>query len=124
MAVFFDKTREEERRRFRRLKTSLPVEYRFFDSDRFRQSVTCDISEGGVSFLMDGPAPTGAHLFFYVRLRHKPQPLYGIAKIAWSAPVPYSQKYKVGLEFIETGSISKNDVTMQIKENKVPCYSS
>ncbi|QAT17443.1 hypothetical protein BU251_06805 [Candidatus Velamenicoccus archaeovorus] len=114
----------EERRRFRRLKVNCPVEYRFFNGNRYSQSITCDISEGGVSFLVDGPIDIGSHIYFHARLKNKPQELYGIARVQWSAQEPYSEKYKVGLEFVETGSILRPDISSFIQENKLPCYSS
>jgi len=113
-----------ERRRFRRLKANCPVEYRFFNADRYQQSVTCDIGEGGVSFLVDGPVNIGSHIYFHARLNNRPQGFYGIARICWSAREPYSERYRVGMEFVEAGSISRADVTSFIEANKVPCYSS
>ena len=127
MANFISNTREDqdlaERRRFHRLKVNCPVEYRFFNGERYQQSVTCDSSEGGVSFLVDSRIEVGAHIYFHAKIRNRPQSLYGIARVAWSAQVPYSSKYKVGLEFVEAGSICREDVTSFIEENKLPCYS-
>jgi len=122
--AFFIKEPGSERRQFRRIKTSSPIEYRFLNSSRFTNSVTCDISEGGVSFIVDGPVPVGTHLHFEVKLKNRPQPIYGIARITWAAKEPYSPRYRIGLEFTEVGSISKADIRTFIQENKVPCFSS
>ena len=104
--AFFINDRGSERRQFRRIKTSSPIEYRFINSGRFTNSVTCDISEGGISFIVDGPVPIGTHLHFQVILRNRPQPIY----ISWATKEPYSSRYRIGLEFTQ--------------ENKVPCYNS
>jgi hypothetical protein len=101
----------QERRRFRRLKINCPVEYRFFNGSRYNQSVTCDIGEGGVSFLVDGPIDIGSHIYFHAKLKNRPQEFYGIARVQWSAQEPYSEKFKVGLEFVETGSILRSDIS-------------
>ena len=122
--AFFINDQGNERRQFRRIKTSSPIEYRFLNSGRFTNSVTCDISEGGISFIVDGPVPIGTHLHFEVKLKNRPQPIYGIAKITWSTKEPYSSRYRIGLEFTEIGSISKADIATFIQENKVPCYNS
>lgn len=124
MAFFINNEHDRERREFRRIKVNSPVEYKFLNSGRFTNSVTCDVSEGGISFVVDGKIPTGTHLYFQAKLKNRPQAIYGIAKIAWSAKIPYSEKYKVGLEFTETGSISKADIAAFIQENKAPCYNS
>lgn len=124
VAFFIDDKQNAERREFRRIKVSSPIEYKFLNSERFVNSVTCDISEGGISFIVDGPVPIGTHLYFRARFRNRPQAIYGIARIAWSAKIPYSQQYKVGLEFREIGSISKADIVTFIQENKTPCFSS
>ncbi len=113
-----------EKRQFRRIKVSSPVEYKFFNSEKFQQSVTCDISEGGISFIVDGPVPVGTHLYFQAQLKNKPQPIYGIARVAWTTKEPYSSRHRLGLEFTEVGSISKADICTFIQENKVACYNS
>ncbi len=113
-----------ERRQFRRIRVSSPIEYKFFNSGYFQQTVTCDISEGGISFLTDGLIPIGTHLYFQARLKNRPQALYGIARVTWCTKQPYEEKFKVGLEFTETGSISKADIALFIEENKIPCYNS
>jgi c-di-GMP-binding flagellar brake protein YcgR len=113
-----------ERRRFRRVRCLSPVEYRFVNDDKYHYGVTCDISEGGVSFKVDGSVPIGTHLYFRVKLRNRPQAILGIARVAWSAPEPYSEQYRLGLEFIEVNSVNKEDISTYIQENKSSFYSS
>ena len=124
MAFFIDQKNGAERREYRRIKINSPIEYKFLNAEKYANTVTCDISEGGISFIIDGPIPVGTHLYFQAKLRNKPQPIYGIAKIAWTAKEPYSPKYRIGLEFTEVGSISRADIATFIQENKVPCYNS
>ena len=124
MANFLNGDRTEDRRQFRRIKINSPIEYKFLNSQKFRQTVSCDISEGGISFMVDSFVPVGTYLYFHVRLRNRPQPLYGIARIVWSSKEPYSEKYRVGLEFTEVGSISRQDIYTIIEENKAGCFSS
>lgn len=114
----------EERRRFPRLKIKCPVEFRFFDGNRYRQSVTCDISEGGVCFLTDGTVDAGTHVYFRAKLQNRPEGFCGIARACWSSPGPYSEKYRVGLEFVEAGSIRRTDISSFIEENKLSRHSS
>lgn len=128
MASFLNRVFQEpqgaERRRFQRLKVNCPVDYRFFNGTRYQQTVTCDVSEGGISFLVDGAVSIGTHIYFEARLKNRPQSLYGIARVVWSSREPYSDKYKVGLEFVEAGSISKADITSFIEQNRISCFSS
>ncbi len=124
MAFFIDRNTLEERRQFRRIRAHSPVEYKFLNSDKFKNSVTCDISEGGVSFTVDGPVPIGTHLYFQVQLRKRPQPICATAKVVWANKEPYSQQYRVGLEFIEVGSISSADIRSMIEESKCAAYNS
>ncbi|HQP91216.1 MAG TPA: PilZ domain-containing protein [Candidatus Omnitrophota bacterium] len=124
MAFFIGEGSGQERRQFKRIKCNSPIEYKFFNSNRFQQTVTCDISEGGVSFIIDGFIPNGTHLYFQAHLKNRPQDLYGIAKVCWCSKEPYNEKYRVGLEFTEVGSISKEDIVALIRENKAPCYNS
>lgn len=123
MAFFISEQNYCERRQSQRIKINSPIEYRFLNSDKFQNSVSCDISEGGISFKTDGPVPVGTHLYFFAKLKNKPQPLYGIAKIVWSSKEPYSEKYRIGLEFLEVGSESKADISSIIYKNKAKCFS-
>jgi c-di-GMP-binding flagellar brake protein YcgR len=124
VAFFINEPPTLERRQFRRLKISSPISYRFFNTEKYQQSITCDISEGGVSFTSDGEIPIGTYLYFHVQLTKRPQPFYGIAKIAWASKEPYGGKYRIGIEFVETGSISKADIYSAIQENRSPAYNS
>ena len=86
--------------------------------------MTCDISEGGVCFLVDGPVPLGTYLYFRVKLKSRPQAIFGIARIAWAAQEPYSTQFRVGLEFTEVGTISRADICALIQEQRSSCYNS
>jgi c-di-GMP-binding flagellar brake protein YcgR len=124
VAFFINDRFPEDMRRFKRIKISSPIEYRFLNDNRYQNTLICDISEGGICFLADGPVPLGAYVYFRVKLKNRPQPIFGIARIVWAAQEPYSMQHRVGLEFTEIGSISKADICTLIQEQKSSCYSS
>lgn len=124
MAFFINDPFPDDARKFRRIKISSPIEYRFLNADRYQNTMTCDISEGGICFLIEGPVPLGAYVYFRVKLKTRPQPIFGIARIAWAAQEPYSMQHRVGLEFTEVGSISRADICALIQEQRSSCYNS
>ena len=120
MAFSLNTTPFDERRRWTRLRAYAPIKYRFLKEDRFECSITCDISEGGVGLLIDEPLPCGICLYFQIKLHDRPQPAYGIARVAWTAKDLYSEKYRAGLEFIEISSDSRMSIADFIKNTNPP----
>ena len=120
VAFSLDTTPVDERRRWPRLRAYAPVKYRFLKEDRFSCGITCDISEGGAGLLVDDPLPCGACLYFQIKLHNRPQPAYGIARVAWTSKDTYSEKYRAGLEFIEISTDSRSEIVSFVKNGAPP----
>jgi len=95
-----------EKRRFPRVSLSSPLHCQLRGTGLFKDAVCNDISVGGVSFLNEGYIPpstqVGIEIGIFSRI------IKAIGKIAWSMPLPHSNRYRIGIEFLELDQPDKN----------------
>ena len=98
----------EERRRFKRLKVNLPVNFEYLGSPRaFGESLTKDISLTGLRMNMDIFFPPNSGFLIKLRFPEVSRVLEGKARIVWSHRISYSDQYQAGLEFSEISPVFK-----------------
>lgn len=98
----------DERRRYRRAESSLSIQYRNLrkPGDVPIQTLTKNISEGGVSFKSSEFISLACRLVVEISLPILPKPIKAISKIAWIRKIPSSDQYELGNQFLE---ITKED---------------
>ena len=74
----------EERRQFVRLDTRLEVSYSVLPSGSPRQTVSKDISGGGICLFADRVLPVGTHVQVAMRLPGREPPLHFTGEVRWS----------------------------------------
>lgn len=98
----------EEKRRYKRVDTSLTIEYR--DLKRGNElpsnSSLKNISEGGICFDSGGFMSLACRLILNISLPNNPKPIKAISKVAWIRRLPTGDRYELGNQFLE---ISKED---------------
>ncbi len=73
-----------ERRRFKRLKTVLPIQYEISNNSRpTQEAVTRDISQGGVGVIIYEKLKEGTPLRIWIDLANKKEKLLVLGDIAW-----------------------------------------
>ena len=88
-----------ERRNYQRLKSQNPLRYQLRGTSEFNNTVTDDISAGGVSFVNSCFIPKSTLVSLEISVfSHVLNP---VGKVAWSQPLPHSNRYRVGIEFLE-----------------------
>jgi len=97
--------RRSEKRFNWRLNARLQVRCNIRGTSRFDNGVTSDISPSGISFTHDAyispQTPVNLQLQVSDRL------IQTVGKIVWSSPVPHSNRYRLGAEFLELGVAEK-----------------
>ena len=73
----------EERRRFVRLDTRLPVAYRLLPSAQPEATVTSDIGGGGVCLFLSEPLRPGTRLQVEIKPPDREQPIRFTAEVVW-----------------------------------------
>lgn len=81
--------------------------------------VTYDISASGIAFISDRFIAPRTELNLELNVMHKV--LKPAGRIAWASAVPYSGRYRLGVEFIEFDIIEKNYLAdyLHIQKNRV-----
>ena len=97
---------KDNKRRFRRIDLHAPVRYQVRGRPDFGNSISDNISEGGLALntLNFIPPSTAVMLEISVLSRI----LRPIARVSWCQPMPHSDNSRVGLEFIEFNAADRN----------------
>ena len=109
--------RQEEKRRFPRIGLKTPLRYQIRGTHEFNNSVTDDISLGGISFRNDKYIAPLTNLMLEIKVLSRV--LNPIGKIVWMSPLPHSDRYHYGIEFLEFGPDEKNYLSQYIDMQKI-----
>jgi len=93
------KLNQEDKRRFPRIKLKTPIYYRVRGKQEFNHSLTEDISEGGVALTNEGYIAPFTNLMLEIRILS--QILAPVGRVAWASPIAHSNRYRVGVEFMQ-----------------------
>ncbi len=97
--------REEDRRRFLRVRVNAPLRYQLIGAQGFSNTVLENISLGGIGFINDNFIPPMTKLSLEVELLSRV--LYLRGKLAWAASLSHSNKYHLGVEFSDVNPEDK-----------------
>lgn len=96
----------EENRRFPRVEIHVPLHYQVRGAPEFNNAITNNISMGGLGFVNEEfIAPKNDLILEINILSHL---LNSIGKVVWSSPLLHSNRYRVGVEFLELDEKEKN----------------
>jgi hypothetical protein len=96
----------EEKRSFPRVKVNIPMRYQIRGRKEFNNTVSDNISAGGIGFINDGFIAPKTSVMLEVNILSRI--LSPIGRIAWSSPIAHSDKYRSGVEFLEFPLSEKN----------------
>ena len=88
----------QEKRQNTRLSVAVPLRYQIRGTQKFGNTLTKNISSGGLGFLADRFIKPQTHLMLDVNLLTKN--INSIANVKWAGYLSHSDKYQIGLEFI------------------------
>jgi hypothetical protein len=101
-----------EKRLTPRVNLRAPLRYQLRGSQEFAHVLCDDISAGGLSFTCSNFIPTNTPLMLEINLFSRI--LRPVAQVAWSSPVPHSDKKKLGLKFLELQPMEKNYINSYV----------
>lgn len=91
--------RGEEKRRFPRVKFRTSLRYQIRGKPEYSNAVSEDICDGGISFAIDRFIAPENNIALQINVLSRV--LTPIARVRRSFPLPRSDKYHLGLEFVE-----------------------
>ena len=111
----------ENKRRFKRVESVLPVQFRNLrkDTDSASGTVSHNLSEGGVCFMTKEFISLACRLVVEITLPALPKPIKAISKIAWIKKIPTNNQYMLGNQFLEMTKEDKAHV-MNFVNNSTP----
>lgn len=101
-----------ERRGLQRVTAKLPVRYQLRDSGIRGSSITADISASGTQILASEFLGLNKNLLLEFFLSEAPvKMINAFAKVIWSEQLPYTDRYRVGLEFNQINDEAKRTLS-------------
>ncbi|HOW36020.1 MAG TPA: PilZ domain-containing protein [Candidatus Omnitrophota bacterium] len=107
-----------EKRHFLRARYNEPVRYHFRDSGKFGGCVARDISEGGIRLDLDDFVPLNSEMILQMKFHDSPMTTDVKGRVVWLQQVPYSDRYHVGFQFVETNPLAKEGIRNYVKSHR------
>ncbi len=104
-----------ERRRWTRLRSHLPVRFQDLRTQRFVETLSKDLSAGGVRCLTHEFLPASRELIVEISLYRATPPVKARARVAWIQQVPHADQYCVGLEFLQIPKALQDEIQTYIE---------
>jgi c-di-GMP-binding flagellar brake protein YcgR len=95
----------QEKRQDTRTGLSVPIRYQIRGTQEFGSTITKNISSGGLSFTLDKFIKPQTNIIIDINLLSRN--INSIAAVRWAGNLPHSNKYQLGLEFIEIATADK-----------------
>lgn len=114
--------RLKEKRRFPRIKLRTPLRYQIRGRPEFDHAISDNIGLGGMSFVINRFITPLTVVMLEINILSRI--LRPIGKVAWSSPLPHSERYRLGVEFLELDHPQKDYladyVTVNMQMSKPP----
>ncbi len=99
-----------DKRRFPRIRFEGPVHYHMKEQPRFGGCLARDISEGGIKLNFSDFVPLYSEMALKVQLENDPRVVDMPGKVVWVKQVPFSDRYRIGIEFDHPNNLSKETI--------------
>ena len=113
--------RKNDKRISPRIKVSAALRYQIRGTSDFNNVLSDNVSVTGLGFINDGFIAPSSNLTMEINILSRI--LNPIGRIAWSSPLPHSNKYRLGVEFLEINPVERrylNDyIGIQIETSKI-----
>ena len=93
-----------EKRSFKRIKHTQPVEFSIKEQNQFSGCVASNISESGIQLNLNDFIPLNCELVLQVQLNAH-EVVNCLGRIVWIEKFSFSDRYRAGLEFVENDAI-------------------
>ncbi len=113
-----------ERRKFPRVETSVPIQYKNLKNSEVGVvgTLSQSISEGGTRFLASEFLPLASRLVVEIFIPSLARPIKALSKVAWIKKLPSQDKYEVGNQFLDISKEDKKQIASFILTSTVETY--
>jgi len=110
----------EERRKFVRISESSQISYQLVQDKKAGDYLTRDISQGGLRFFVHEFIPVNSMLKIRVNLEKQLFAIEAVVKVAWVKEIPLSERFEIGVEFVNIPIDVTQSIIEYIKNNLRP----
>ncbi|MFH1360533.1 MAG: PilZ domain-containing protein [Candidatus Omnitrophota bacterium] len=107
-----------EKRRFKRVRYQEPVHYQFKEQGKFGGCLASDLSEGGIKISMNDFVPLHTEIAMRLKLQDVPHVVDLTGRVAWVQQVPYSDRYRAGVEFVNESSNAREGIQSYVRSRR------
>jgi c-di-GMP-binding flagellar brake protein YcgR len=107
-----------ERRKYKRLTTHVPVHFRVKTTNKFGNTLSCDISAGGIKVMLENFVAPQTDFMLEFTLADFFQIISAVGRVVWTKKMPHSERYELGIEFKEIPLRNKDSIN-QLINNKL-----
>lgn len=104
-----------ERRKYMRIPEESEVTYKVLTAPKLNMFLTKDISQGGICFFIQESVPQNSLLEIRLALEKIPFSFKTIVKTKWIRKVAHSERYEVGVEFVNLSEDATKHLLQYIK---------
>lgn len=97
---------KQEHRKYLRINAKFPIRYKIRKGGFFASALTNDLSLSGARLNTDRFFPKGLNLNLELNILSRV--INPVGRVVWSQPLAYSNRYQMGIEFIEINAQDKN----------------
>ncbi|MFC1703398.1 PilZ domain-containing protein [Candidatus Omnitrophota bacterium] len=108
-----------DRRRFAREDVHVPVRYEIKASKQFGATLTKDISEGGIKMTLERFLPLHTEVKLNINLEEIATLVHALGSIAWLRQIPYSDRYQLGIKFLEMDENYKKSLREYLRRRRL-----
>jgi c-di-GMP-binding flagellar brake protein YcgR len=90
-----------ERRKYVRVYEKAEITYIVIPALSSKQYITSDISQGGIRFFVHNFIPKDSYLKIRIVFSKSNVVIEAVVRLQWIKQVPYSDRYEVGVRFID-----------------------
>ena len=110
--------RPSDRRKHKRLNASIPVHFKVKATNKFGNTLICDISGGGIRVMLENFVPLNTDFVVEFTITDLFQIITAVGRVVWTKKMPHCERYQLGLEFKEI--LTRNQDTInQFIANKL-----
>ena len=103
----------QEKRQHLRIGLRLPIRYQITSTEEFGNTLTSNISLGGVRIFTDQFMPPDTKLNLEINFINLSKMINAFGNTVWSQRIPYTDRYEAGINFTE--------ITQKDKEEFLEC---
>ncbi len=108
----------QEKRRLSRIRGNLPLRYELRPEGKYGNTVTKDVSEGGLRIVLDHYIPKLSQMLLQLNLSSaKIVDLTG--NVTWSQRIPNSYRYESGIKFTNINSQTRKEIEEYVSTNRL-----